>query len=99
MIRHIVLFQLKGELSPSVKSEVIESFRKGILSLPEKIKSIVSIEVGTNVNPNESWDICLNGTFASIDDVLSYAVNPLHTAVAGELKPYVQNRSCVDYEF
>lgn len=99
MIRHIVLFQLKGELSTSVKSEVMESFRQGILSLPEKIKSIVSIEVGINVNPDEAWDICLSGTFASMDDVRSYAVNPLHTAIAGELKRYLQNRSCVDYEF
>ena len=61
------------------------------------IPFIRQIEVGFNINSDETWDICLNATFDTLDDVRAYAVHPSHTAVAGALKPYLSGRSCVDY--
>jgi len=99
MIRHIVFFQLKADLIPQVKQQAMNDFRDAILALPEKIKLIRHIEVGFNCNPDEKWDICLNGEFDSLNDVKAYAVNPFHLAAAGALKSFLSGRSCVDYEY
>jgi len=98
MIRHIVLFQFRVELSETVKREARERFRKKILALPEKLSLIKEIEVGFNCNPDEKWDICLNGLFETMNDVKSYAIFPEHVAAGTELKQFLSGRSCVDYE-
>lgn len=98
MIRHIVLFQFREELSAASKQEARERFKKKILALPEKLSLIRSIEVGFNSNLDEKWDICLNGLFENIDDVKTYATFPEHVAAARELKQFLSGRSCVDYE-
>lgn len=43
-------------------------------------------------------DICLESVFDTLDDVRAYSVHPAHRAVAGRLAPYIEVRSCVDYE-
>ncbi len=98
MVKHTVLFQLRADLEPQQKAEVIEHFRQGIMELPARIACIRHIEVGFNINPMEKFDIALCGEFDSLSDVDTYARHPLHVAVAAELKPYVSSRSCTDYE-
>lgn len=98
MVKHIVLFKLKNELSAEVRMEVMNTFKQGIEALVGRIDVIRSIEVGFNCNTDETWHICLNSAFDDIDAVRTYAAHPLHQAVAGALKPYVEARSCVDYE-
>lgn len=98
MVKHIVLFQLKKELPENEKQAIMERFRAGIMALPAVIPIIRRIEVGFNTNPDEGWDICLNGDFDSLDDVRTYSADPAHQAVAGALKPHLSERSCVDYD-
>lgn len=98
MVRHIVLFQLEHGLEEAKKQEVMKQFKEGIEALPQVIPFIKEIEVGFNVNADEQWDICLNGLFASLEDVRLYATNPHHVKVASALKPYLSGRACTDYE-
>lgn len=98
MVKHTVLFQLRADLEPQQKTEVMECFRKGIMELPAQIACIRHIEVGFNINPEEKFDIALCGEFDTLADVDAYARHPLHVAVAAQLKPYVSARSCTDYE-
>ena len=55
-------------------------------------------DVGFNINPGEQWNICLNSEFRTLEDVIDYGKNPNHVKVAGQLKPYIAERSCVDYK-
>ena len=73
-------------------------FKAAIEALPQKIDFIRDIRVGLNINPDEQWDICLDSTFDSLDDVKAYAVHPDHVAAAGILKDAKDGRACVDYE-
>ena len=43
-------------------------------------------------------NICLNSEFRTLEDVIDYGKNPNHVKVAGRLKPYIAERSCVDYK-
>ncbi len=99
MVRHVVMFRLKEELDTPTKWRVVQDFKFGIKNLPKHISCIAHIEVGMNMNPDEKWDICLVGEFSTLEDVREYAAHPLHQAVAERLKPYVVERSCVDYEY
>lgn len=99
MIKHIVLFRLKKQLSEDERFQVAQEFKKQIELLPCEIDFIRKIEVGLNVNPAEDFDIALYSEFDSMDDVKRYAKHPKHLAVAALLKDAKESRSCVDYEF
>ncbi|MBE6288375.1 MAG: Dabb family protein [Mediterranea massiliensis] len=98
MVKHIVLFKLKDELSVEVKLEAMNKFKQAIEALPAVIPFIRRIEVGLNINPEEAWEIALYSEFDSLDDVKAYAVHPQHVAAARLLAEVKENRSCVDYE-
>ena len=97
MVKHIVMFRLKKG-PEAVRREAMEQFKTGIERLPEVIHYIRAIRVGFNINADESWDICLDSSFDTLEDVRSYSINPAHRAVAGALAPNVEARSCVDFE-
>ena len=98
MVKHIVLFKLKETLTQDEKLDVMNRFKVAIEALPEKIDFIRQIYVGLNCNPAEKWDICLESTFDTLDDVKAYSVHPAHLAAAGTIKDAKADRSCVDFE-
>lgn len=98
MIRHTVMFHLKKELPAGKRRLAMLQFKQEIERLPAVIPQIRAIHVGLNINPAEEWDICLDSTFDSLEDLRTYAIHPDHVAAATALKPYVATRGCVDYE-
>lgn len=99
MVKHIVLFKLKENLSQDEKQNVMKSFKEAIEALPSTITFIRKIYVGININADEKWDICLESEFGSLEDVKNYAIHPAHQAAAAILKDAKQDRACTDYEF
>lgn len=99
MIKHIVLFKLKNTVSRDEKNRVMIGFKAAIESLPAKISVIRKIEVGLNMNPEESYDIALYSEFDSLEDVNQYANHPDHVAAGKILVESKESRACVDYEF
>ena len=96
--RHIVLFKLIPTLSEAEKVQHFQTFKAAIEDLPKDIPFIQEIEVGFNTNASEQWDICLNALFNNLEEIHQYSLHPLHLQAAIGLKPYVAERSCVDYE-
>lgn len=99
MVKHIVLFKLKDEVSEADKLAAMSSFKEAIEALPTKIPVIRKIEVGININPKESWHIALYSEFDSLEDVQLYASHPEHVAAGKFLADVKESRSCVDYQF
>lgn len=97
MVKHIVLFKLKENLSSAEKQDIMHRFKTAIEALPQSIRFIRHIFVGLNMNPSEQWDICLDSTFDSLDDVQAYAAHPDHLAAAAILKEAKEARACTDY--
>lgn len=97
MVKHIVLFKLKESLAPAEKTDIMHRFKDAIEALPATISFIRDIHVGLNENPAETWDICLDSSFDTLDDVKAYSIHPAHVAAAGILKEAKENRACVDY--
>lgn len=98
MVKHIVLFKLKGEASADEKLAAMNDFKKAIEALPAKIPVIRKIEVGLNINPAETWSIALYSEFDTLDDVKFYAAHPDHVAAGKLIAEVKESRACVDYE-
>ena len=97
MIKHIVLFKLKTDLSSDEKKSIAQNFKNALESLKGKIPCLLSIEVGVNENAEESYDIALTTTFETIDDLHNYAQHPDHVAATQIIKYAKESRACVDY--
>ena len=98
MVKHIVLFKLKDEVSAEKKAAVMHQFKEANEALPAKISVIRKIEVGLNMNPGETWNIALYSEFDSLEDVKYYATHPDHVAAGKILAETKESRACVDYE-
>ncbi|NDV83501.1 Dabb family protein [Bacteroides sp. 51] len=99
MVKHIVIFKLRDEITQEEKLDIMNRFKVAIESLPAKIPFIRKIEVGLNINPAETWNIALYSEFDSLEDVKAYATHPEHVAAGKIIADAKENRACVDYEF
>lgn len=95
MVKHIVMFKLKG--SEGERRSVAQAFKDALMELPEKIDCLQSMEVGLNENPNEDWDVVLTALVPTMADVDVYAKHPDHVAAAAIVGPHKEARACVDY--
>ena len=99
MVKHIILWTLKDELSPEEKQKVKLGIKEGLEGLAGKIPGLVEIKVNINGLASSNADLMLDSTFESEDALKGYAVHPEHVAVAdGKVRPYTKIRSCLDFE-
>ena len=99
MVKHIILWTLKDELSVEEKKQVKLGIKEGLEGLAGKIPGLVDIKVNINGLASSNADLMLDSTFESEDALKGYAVHPEHVAVAdGKVRPYTKIRSCLDFE-
>ena len=97
MVKHVVMFKLKG--TPEERNEVSKRFMEALIQLPCEIPELKSMDVGINMNPAETWDLVLTATADSLEDIATYSAHPAHQAAVEIIKPYKEDRACVDYQF
>lgn len=99
MVKHVILWQLKDELTDSQKIEVKEEIKAGLEALHGKIPGLIDIKVEINPLPSSNADLMLDSTFENVEGLKGYAVHPEHVAVAdGKVRPYTKTRVCMDFE-
>ena len=92
MVKHIILWQLKDELSDAEKAAV----KAGLVG---KVPGLLEVHVNINGLPTSNADVMLDTTLESFEALKGYAVHPAHVAVAdGKVRPYTKTRVCMDYE-
>lgn len=99
MVKHVILWQLKDELSAEEKITVKNGIKEGLEALKGKIPGLVEIQVNTNGLASSNADVMLDSLFEDEVSLQGYAVHPEHVAVAdGKVRPYTKSRVCLDYE-
>ncbi len=99
MVKHIILWQLKDELSGEEKAKVRADIKVGLEGLAGKIPGLIDIHVQTEMLDSSNADLMLDSTFEDADSLKGYAVHPEHVAVAdGVVRPNTKSRVCIDYE-
>lgn len=100
MIRHIVMWKLNLGDRPEEKMTSGDLIVKSIISLKAKIPEIVDINAYINHEdaPKNNYDVVLDATFKSMNDLKKYQVHPEHQNVAALIKDRVSDRSAIDVE-
>jgi hypothetical protein len=100
MIKHIILWRLRSELSAEQKREKALAIKQGLEGLKGQVPGLIDIHVQIDGRLESSnADIMLDSTLDSAESLKGYAVHPAHVAVAnGVVRPNTELRTCLDYE-
>jgi len=100
MIRHLVMFKLRDYGNPEEKKKAIKRVRTELMALKKKIPVIREFEVGINFSIDEAaYDLAINASFSSTEDLKSYQVHPDHKAFILFNKNYSVKKVVLDYEY
>lgn len=98
MVKHIILWKLKKELSAQEIVQVKTGIKEGLEGLKGTIPGLVHIKVQEVGLDSSSADIMLDSSFVSEQALKEYGVHPAHVQVANsKVRPFVETRSCFDY--
>lgn len=99
MVKHVILWQLKDELSDSEKVEVRKGIKTNLEALQGKIPGLLEIKVQVDYLASSNADVMLDSLFENEEALKGYAVHPEHVKVAdNNVRPYTKTRVCIDYE-
>ena len=99
MVKHVILWQLKDELTKEQIIKVKDGIKSGLEGLKGEIPGLIDIKVVTEGLASSNADVMLDSTFESEEALKGYATHPKHVAVAdGKVRPYTASRVCMDYE-
>lgn len=100
MVKHIILWKLRSELSEQEKREKALAIKQGLEGLKGQVPGLLDIHVQVDGRLESSnADIMLDSTLESVESLKGYAVHPAHVAVAnGIVRPNTELRTCLDYE-
>lgn len=99
MVKHIIVWKLKSELTEEEKESVKAGVKEGLEGLKGQIPGLLDIRVQTESLPSSNADMMLDATFEDEASLKGYSVHPAHVAVAnGKVRPNVAVRCCLDFE-
>lgn len=101
MVRHVILWKLKDELTEAEKLHVKKEIKSGLEGLLGVVPGLVEITVHIDGRLDSSnADVMLDSVLESPEALQVYAKHPAHVAVADEkVRPYTALRTCLDYEY
>ena len=99
MVKHVILWQLKDELTAEEKAIIKKEMKESLEALVEKIPGLVELKIQTEYLASSNAEVMLDSTFEDEAALKGYATHPEHVAVAdGKVRPYTKARFCMDYE-
>ncbi len=99
MVKHIILWQLKDELTAEEKKTVKEEIKSGLEGLKGQISGLVDIKVQIEGLASSNAEVMLDSTFVDESSLKNYSVHPAHVEVAnGKVRPFTKTRMCLDFE-
>ena len=98
MVKHVILWQLKDDLTAEEKASVKADIKAGLEGLAGQIPGLIDIHVQIECLESSNADLMLDSSFEDEASLKGYAVHPAHVAVAdGAVRPYTKTRVCLDY--
>ena len=100
MVKHIILWTLKEELSGTEKESVKKGIKDSLEALQGVVPGLLDIKVIIDGRLDSSnADVMLDCTLESEEALKGYAVHPAHVAAANaKVRPFTAVRSCIDFK-
>ncbi len=98
MYKHIILWQLKDELTPELKESVKKEAKVALEGLVGQVPGLLSVQVHINGIDTSNADMMLDCTLQDEASLRAYATHPAHVAVAdAKVRPFTKSRTCMDF--
>ena len=98
MVRHIILWKLKEELTAEEKEQSKLEIKEGLEALTGQIDGLINIHVYTEALPSGNTDLMLVSEHEDEEALKAYANHPLHVTVKDNIiVPRVSLRTAFDY--
>jgi len=97
MIKHMILWNLKDELSESEKKESALKIKAELEQLKGKVPGLVEIKVIIDGIAGSNAEVMLDSTFESEEALNGYQIHPEHVKAATFVRSVTCNRMCMDY--
>ena len=99
MVKHVILWQLKDELTAEEKATIKREMKESLEGLVGKIPGLVEMKIQTEALASSNAEVMLDSTFEDEAALKVYATHPEHVAVAdGKVRPFTKARFCLDFE-
>lgn len=98
MIKHIIIWNFRDDLSAEERSQYAKTIKKGLEGLLGVVDGLVDIKVRTEFLSSSNGDLMLDSTFKDEQSLKGYQTDPNHLKVAEIVRSVVSLRKCVDYE-
>lgn len=99
MIKHIVMWKLKGFAEGKEKAENAKIIKEKLEGLKGVVEQIKFIEVGIDLNKSaQAYDVVLYSEFESMETLDEYQNDPEHLKAAEFIGKVRMERVVVDYE-
>ena len=97
MVNHIVLWNIKGDLSVQEKREAALTIKSKLQAVAQTVEGVISLEVVINEMESSNKDIALISKFESEKALEAYQVSPEHVEAGKYIKTVTEGRSCFDF--
>ena len=99
MVKHIILWTLKSELSEEEKAKIKRGIKEGLESLVGQVPGLIAATVHIDGRlATSNCDVMLDSTLESPEALAAYAHHPAHVAIADtRVRPYTAQRTCLDF--
>lgn len=98
MVHHIVLWNLKEDLSEQEKKEAALEIKRRLEAVADTVEGVVSLEVVIESMESSNKEIALISRFETEEALKAYQVSPAHVEAGGYIRTVTAGRSCFDYE-
>ncbi|MDE6847345.1 MAG: Dabb family protein [Lachnospiraceae bacterium] len=98
MVHHIVLWNLKADLTQQEKHEAAARIKNELEAVKEQVSGVISLNVVTEPLTSSNKDIGLISVFEDEEALKNYQVHPAHVAAGSYIKTVTEGRTCLDYE-
>lgn len=99
MVKHIVMWNFKEEIVDSDRAKLKADMKDALEGLLGKVPGLLSVNFQSDLLTSSTHDMALVTELESSEALKGYASHPEHVAVADTyVRPFVCNRSCLDYE-
>lgn len=97
MVHHIVLWNLKEELSSREKKEAAAAIKEKLEAVKDQVEGVVSLRVEMDGLPSGNKDIGLISEFESVEALEAYQKHPAHLQAGAYVGSVTYGRTCLDY--
>ena len=97
MVKHIILWKLKSELSAEEKNAAKAEAKRRLEALNGKIDGLLSLKVEIEGLASSNADMMLDSEVTTAESLDGYQVHPLHVEAAGFVRSVVETRLCLDF--